>query len=164
MANAMYSLYEESKFEVQARTVMYEIGKTQAQVDRLTKLKANLEKVAAHVLKRIKDLTELLAAREEARVKFDHYRNKVDKMNKEEMGADPDETKQERFARNQGKFDEARKEFDDLSRQTNESLDKVEGKVEQVVVDLTLKFTKEAQFKLVQEMNAAFKQLENVQG
>ena len=45
-------------------------------------IKKNLEKVANIVLEKIKDLQTFTEQREEERVYFDHYRTKLEKMEK----------------------------------------------------------------------------------
>ena len=72
----------------------------------MQKIKENLIKVSAHVLDRIKELRELEKQREDDRVTFDHYRTKMDKMQK--SGGEANSTKpsdQEKYARNISKFD-----------------------------------------------------------
>ena len=74
-------------------------------------------------------------------------------MEKDGIASSNDDAKQEKYARNQCKFDQSKYKFDELTRTLNEQLDKVEGKVERVIVDLTLKFTKQVQFNLFKDMN-----------
>ena len=62
---------------------MDELGKLQDQINRMQQLRDNLDKVATHVLDRIKILNDMLQKREDERVKYDHYRNKMGKMEKE---------------------------------------------------------------------------------
>ena len=118
-----------------------EITKAQEQVERMTKIKDNLVKVAQIVVDKIKDFLETLEKRNEERVYFDHYRTKLNKMDKERGSSSLDE--QEKYARNQSKFDQTKLKFEELTRSVNEKLEKVETKIERVTVDLTLKFSKE---------------------
>ena len=84
---------------------MYEMAKTQEQKKRLEKMSVSLTKVSDHVLGKIKTLNELLQKREDQRVQYDHYRDKIKKMDKDGLSTATDDDKQERFARNQCKFD-----------------------------------------------------------
>ena len=61
---------------------MHELGKTKDKIERMQKIKDNLAKVAEHVQQRIRDLKEACDKREEERLQFDHYRNKVNEMEK----------------------------------------------------------------------------------
>ena len=67
-----------------------------------------LTKVSDHVLSKIKALNEHLAKREDHRVQYDHYRDKLRKMDKDGLATATDDDKQERYARNQCKFDQAK--------------------------------------------------------
>jgi hypothetical protein len=62
--------------------------------------------VSSLVLEKIKTLNEKVKEREDVRVKYDHYRIKVSKMQKEGRAESNDMSKQEKFSRNQCKFDE----------------------------------------------------------
>ena len=138
-----------------------EITKSQEQVDRMTKIKDNLEKVANIVVDKIKDFLLTLEKRNEERVYFDHYRTKLNKMDKERGSADIDE--QEKYARNQSKFDSTKLKFEELTRSVNDKLEKVETKIEKVTVDLTLKFSKEVQLAFYRDMNQTFFRLKNIE-
>jgi hypothetical protein len=62
---------------------MHELGKTQEQTNRMMKIKTNLVKVSEHVKEKIKELKKAVEKREEERLKYDHYRNKLTKMETE---------------------------------------------------------------------------------
>ena len=49
----------------------------------MKKIKANLVKVAEHVKEKIRELKKLVDQREEQRLKYDHYRTKLMKMEQE---------------------------------------------------------------------------------
>ena len=53
-----------------------------------------------HVLDKIKILNEKVKERADERVQYDHYRNKVAKMQKEGIAESTDMAKQEKFSRN----------------------------------------------------------------
>lgn len=95
------------------------------------------------MLDRITLLNETLKNREDVRVEYDHYRTKLNKMEKNGESTSVEVEHMERFSRNQMKFDEAKHKFDQLTKDANEILSKVEEKVDRVIVDLTLKFSKE---------------------
>ena len=116
------------------------------------------------MLDRITLLNETLKNREDVRVEYDHYRTKLNKMEKNGEATSQDIEHMERFSRNQMKFDEAKHKFDQLSKDANEILTKVEQKVDRVIVDLTLKFSKEVQMNLYKDMNQAFHKLGNIEG
>jgi hypothetical protein len=59
-----------------------------------------LLKVSTQVLEKINVLNDNLKEREEERIHYDHYRNKVTKMQKEGISESNDEIKQEKFTRN----------------------------------------------------------------
>ena len=133
---------------------MHELGKTQEQSNRMLKIKNNLVKVSEHVKEKIKELKKLVATREEERLKYDHYRNKLVKMETEGKSSTSNNIKdQEKYANNSVKFDQCKLVFEDLTNQVNEKLLKVEGKIELVTLDLTLKFSKEVQLGLFRYMN-----------
>ena len=112
----------------------------------MKKIKENLVKVSSSTLEKIKEVQDTQKKREEERVYFDHYRNKLTKMEKpggESTSSDPE--KHEKYIRNQSKFQTTKAKFDYLSDQLNEKLIKAEQKIEKVTNDLTLKFSKEVQ-------------------
>ena len=49
----------------------------------MQKIKTNLVKVSEHVKEKIKELKNLVGQREEQRLKYDHYRTKLTKMESE---------------------------------------------------------------------------------
>ena len=115
------------------------------------------------MLDRIKLLNDTMAKRETQRVQFDHYRTKVNKMQKEGIQLSTDDKKQEKYARNMVKFEDAKFNYDSLTDECKDLLQRVEDKIERVIVDLTLKFSKEVQLNLYKDMNQAFFQLRNVE-
>jgi hypothetical protein len=69
------------------------------------KIKDNLIKVSSSVLEKIKEVQDTANKREEERVYYDHYRNKLNKMEKpggEASSSEPE--KHEKYIRNQSKF------------------------------------------------------------
>ena len=115
------------------------------------------------MLDRIKLLNETMTKREAQRVQFDHYRTKVNKMQKEGIQQSVDESKQDKYARNMVKYEEAKYNYDNLTAEAQDLLKRVEDKTERVIVDLTLKFSKEVQLNLFKDMNQAFHKLKNVE-
>ena len=110
----------------------------------MSKIKENLIKVSSSVLEKIREVQETASKREDERVYYDHYRNKLNKMEKpggEANSSDPE--KHEKYIRNQSKFQTTKAKFDYLTNQLNEKVSKAEDKIEKVVNDLTLKFSKE---------------------
>ena len=71
---------------------------------------------------------------------------------------------QEKYARNQMKYDASKIKFEELTNSVNEKLLKVENKIELVTLDLTLKFTKTIQLDFYREMNQVFFRLKNIEG
>lgn len=112
----------------------------------------------------ITNLQEIVEQRENERVYYDHYRTKLTKMEKsggESTSVDPEA--QEKYARNQSKFDQTKSKFELLSTQLNEEILKVESRIERVTVDLTFKFSKEVQLAFYREMNQVFFKLRDVE-
>lgn len=67
----------------------------------MNKIKENLIKVSSSVIEKIKEVQDTVTKREEERVYYDHYRNKLNKMEKpggEATSNDPD--KHEKYIRN----------------------------------------------------------------
>lgn len=61
------------------------------------------------------------------------------------------------------KYEEIKHSYDEATEEIKDILQRVEDKVERVLVDLTLKFSKEVQLNLFKDMNQAFFQLKNVE-
>ena len=130
----------------------------------MQRIKDNLLKVSQNVVGHIKNLQETVQKREEERVFYDHYRAKLTKMEKaggESTSADPEA--QQKYARNQSKFDQTKSKFELLSTQLNEELQKIETRIERVTVDLTFKFSKEVQLAFYREMNQVFFRLRDIE-
>ena len=85
-------------------------------------------------------------------------------MEKEGIQASHDESKQEKFARNQCKLDQHREAFTVLTNEVNVLLEKTEYKVDRVMIDLTLKFTKQMQLSYFKDMNQTFMKLQEIEG
>ena len=64
-------------------------------------------------------------------------------MKKEGKDASLKETDQELYARNQCKYEESKFKFESITVDIKELLEKTESKVDRVVIDLTMKFSKE---------------------
>ena len=72
----------------------------------MQKIKTNLVKVSEHVKEKIKELKKLVDQREEERLKYDHYRNKLTKMESVGKASTSNNVKdQEKYANNSVKFD-----------------------------------------------------------
>ena len=116
MAESMFALYNGSPYESQLLQVMTELSKTTDQLNRMTKIKDNLQKVADNLLGHIKNLQALVEKRENERVYYDHYRNKLSEMEKKgKEGSSVSPEMQQKYARNQTKFDDTKSKFELLS-------------------------------------------------
>ena len=62
-------------------------------MNKINKLKAGLVRVTEHVLEKVKELNDKMKMREDERVNYDHYRNKLAKMEKEGVERSADEEK-----------------------------------------------------------------------
>jgi hypothetical protein len=116
------------------------------------------------VLEKIKDLLEHQKQREDERVYYDHYRTKLEKMQRPGGEAhSQDMEEMQTYARNQSKFENQKQKFEQLTLLVNDKLEKTEQKVDRVVVDLTLKFSKSVQLNFYNKMNQAMYRLRNVE-
>ena len=144
MVEALVMLYVGSPYEQELNEVRGELMNHQSMLARMVKIKENLVKVSDNLLSKISEMQELVTARETERTGYDHYRNKVAKM--EQPGGDStsgDATAQERYSRNQAKLDKARATFETQTQKLEFLLEKAEEKLEKVLTDLTLRFAKE---------------------
>ena len=106
-------LYCGSTYEQELDEVLGELRSHSAMLARMVKIKENLVKVSDSLLCKCDDIQELVTAREAERSTYDHYRNKVAKM--ELPGGEStsaDASAQEKYSRNQAKLDKARATFE----------------------------------------------------
>lgn len=163
MSNALQVLYENSEYCMQVNQVQYEVVKLDAKVKKIQKLKGSLVEVTQRVFTKIKELDTTIEKYEEVRLQYDHYRNKLNKLQKEGYNQANDDAKQEKFARTQIKFDQTKYEFDNLNTDFKDLLDKAEDRCERVLIDLTLKFSKQMQLNLFNEVNQVFNKLKHIE-
>ena len=78
----MFKIYNASVYESQILQLMTELSKMKGQLDRFQKIKDNLLKNAGSCVGHIKQLGETIEKRENERVYYDHYRQKISKMEK----------------------------------------------------------------------------------
>ena len=93
MSEAMFALYNQSPYEAQVLQVMNELSRTSDHLNKMTRIKDNLVKVADNLIGHIKNLQELIQKRENERIYYDHYRVKLadmEKEGKESSSADPE--------------------------------------------------------------------------
>ena len=69
-----------------------------------------------------------------------------------------------KYTRNQVKFEQHRNNFELMTSEANMILDKTEFKLDRVLIDLTLKFSKQMQLNFFIDMNKTFNKLQNIQG
>lgn len=72
---------------------MNELSRTSDHLNKMTRIKDNLVKVADNLIGHIKNLQELIQKRENERIYYDHYRVKLadmEKEGKESSSADPE--------------------------------------------------------------------------
>ena len=146
-----------SNYEDEIARVERELAKHQQTIDRMYKIKDNLVGVSDRVLEKISNINELNAKREEFRDMFDHYRNKVAKMEApggESTSSDP--VALEKYTRNQTKLDDSRTQFEISTTDMNQLLDKTEEKLHKVMIDLTIRFSKEIQLDFFSKMKQTF--------
>ena len=85
----------------------------------------------------------------------------MEKPGKESTSTNPDD--QQKYARNQSKFDQTKCKFELLSTQLNNDIQKIDQKIEKVFVDLTFKFSKEIQLTIYRDMNQVFYRLRHIE-
>lgn len=120
-------------------------------------MRENLLKAGDAVIIKIEDLKMAVEQREEERVFYDHYRNKVAKMEKaggESTSANQDD--QEKYTRNQTKLDTTSAKFEQLTEKMTQLLEKLEERCERLIVDLTLRFSKELQLGMFIEFRKSY--------
>lgn len=161
---AMFVIYEGTPYEPSIRQCIEEFQQADKEIQKMENIKNNLIKVSNIVLDKIKDLQEHQKQREDERVYYDHYRTKLEKMQRPGGEAhSQDMEEMQTYARNQSKFENQKQKFEQLTLQVNEKLDKTEQKVDRVVVDLTLKFSKSVQLNFYNKMNQAMYRLRNIE-
>ena len=161
---AMFVIYEGTPYEPSIRQVIEEYIQVDKEVQKMENIKNNLIKVANIVLDKIKDLSEHQKQREDERVYYDHYRTKLEKMQRPGGEAhSQDMEEMQTYARNQSKFENQKQKFEQLTLLVNDKLEKTEQKVDRVVVDLTLKFSKSVQLNFYNKLNQAMYRLRNVE-
>lgn len=97
----MQIVYGGSNYEDELQTVNLELSKHQSLTTKMEKVRDNLIKAGDSAITKIEELKKMVETREEERVFYDHYRNKVAKMEKpggESTSADPSD--QEKYTRN----------------------------------------------------------------
>lgn len=130
----------------------------------MQKVKENMFRNGRIVIDKIQEIKKLIKDREEARAAYDHYRSKLtdmEKPGKQSSSSDPKD--QEQYTRNVSKFDNAKVQFEELTKNVGERLTKAEDKIERVILDLTLKFSKQIQMQFFKDMNNSFFKLKDVE-
>lgn len=75
-----------------------------------------------------------------------------------------DQKKQERYVRNQGKFENARRTFDKLNKDINDQFSMLNQQSDVIVNSLTVQFTKDVQVSFYKQMAETFGKLRQAEG
>lgn len=121
-------------------------------------LLANLKRQSEQTLAQITEMKPIAASREDARVFFDHYRGKVNKLEKAKQ---EDKTKEAEYQRNLKKLSEARTRFEQEQRRLDQIMEQVMAKIEFLIGDISLTFTQEVEARYYKEMHSIFCQLQD---
>jgi len=93
-------------------------------VKKIQGVQVKLERNTNTIIEKISKFLKLIETREEQRVQYDYYRNKLNEM--ERPGKEAHSRKaedQEKYSRNQTKFDKAKETFDESTREANHKLE-----------------------------------------
>lgn len=129
---------------------------------------ANLQRVVNVIVDTHKQLKAFAAQREECRIFYDHYRLKLQDLeanarSQPDQGRDASNPLNAKLYRNQAKFTTAKQNFEGANRRADEMIQQIMEKSDQVLVNLSVKFTKEVQLQWYQEMQRVFSNMENIE-
>lgn len=91
---------------------------------------------------------------------FDHYRMKLEAL---EAQAAKTGQQSERLMRNKTKFATAKNNFDSANKRTSDLIATITEQCDKVIVNLTIKFTKELQLRWYSEMQTVFSGMEKLE-
>lgn len=90
------------------------------------------------------------------RIFFDHYRYKLD-------GLEKGEKQSEKLSRNKTKFITAKTNFDASNKRTNDLIQSIIEQCDKVMVNMTVRFSKEIQLKWYEEMRDIYQTTESLE-
>lgn len=110
-----------------------------------------LHQLCSRLFKSIKKLKNQEEIREDSRVAYDHYRNKLTKL--EKTHANSKETKKvETYNRNVEKFNKAKAEFDIHNNKLDKMLENIQAGGEYIIDQICIRFTMEVESKFFTQM------------
>ena len=134
-------LYKGSVFQEYIDYVSRALDTSTDLYDKVRNLIESVKAMSQILFKLIAQLKDQEKDREMTRVAFDHYRTKLQKLEKTQKGSDS--RKQEQYQRNVEKYNKAKEEFDTENGKLEQILDQVRIKGESIMDQLCIRFTYE---------------------
>eukprot|EP00347_Sterkiella_histriomuscorum_P009379 403341435 len=100
--------------------------------------------------------------REASRIKYDHYRDKVNKLEKSHMKSG-DAQKQAKYQRNREKYDMAKKEYESETAKVEQHLNFVKQRIDVIINHLIFKFSKDVEAYFYEEIALQLRKLQDME-
>lgn len=153
--DVLWIIYERSAQKFFIRDVKMILAETSKLKNRLENVATQVTSLCRGTLEQITELKVLETSKEQKRVMFDYYRDKMAKLQKTHAQS-TDPKKLERFTKNNEKQSEANKVYKKACTELEQHLRKIEGRTDVVLEQLCIKFGKEVEAQFYTEVNLIF--------
>ncbi|CDW72995.1 UNKNOWN [Stylonychia lemnae] len=161
-AKILKAFYKGTEYQEMIEQAGYVLENSQKLMQDIYDMDQILHQMCSKLFKITKKLKTQEEQREEARVAYDHYRNKLQKM--EKTHAKSTEAKKiDVYKRNVEKFNKSKSEFDTENSKLDKLMEQIQIKGEVIIDQICIRFTCEVESKFFIQLNKSFKKLEIIE-
>lgn len=162
LGKSLVLLYDQSALQFYIHSVNAVLQEGEHARNKVEMMQKNAKRLVDLLAKLVEQMKALEKEREEARVLFDHYRNKMAKLEKTHMKA-PEPKKVQKYERNLQKFEAAKARFSERKRALELLMDQIREKSEVIIDQIVFKFSREVEAEFYRQISAQFDKLQDME-